>query len=74
MRNRKNKKERQRVQRDQAKKQARKKRQTREATEKGKEIIFQIVKTINHFFPDLWVRINDMLDPRKKSLNTQWQK
>ena len=66
MRNRNSKNERRRVKRDQAKKQVRK-RQTRETTAKGKEVIFQIVKTISHFFPDLWERINNMIDPRKKT-------
>ena len=66
VRNRNSKNERRRVKRDQAKKQVRK-RQTRETTAKGKEVIFQIVKTISHFFPDLWERINNMIDPRKKT-------
>lgn len=70
-RNKQTKKERHRVKRDQEKKQTRKKRQIREASEKGKEVIYQIAKTINHFFPKLWGRVNDLTDPRKKSLNIQ---
>ena len=67
--NRQNKKERHRMQREQAKKTARKKRQVREASEKGQDILYHIAQTINQFFPDLWDRIDALVDPRKKSLN-----
>lgn len=67
-RNRKSKKEQHQLER----KQSRRKREIREATDKGKEIIYQIAKTINHFFPDIWARLDTISDTRKKSLNIQW--
>ena len=57
------------MQREQAKKTARKKRQVRETSEKGQEILYHIAQTINQFFPNLWDRIDAIVDPRKKSLN-----
>ena len=71
-RNRQNKKEQHRIARNQAKKQSRRTRQIREATEKGKEIIYRIARTINHFFPDLWTRLDALTDTRKKTPNIQW--
>ena len=68
--NRQNKKERHRTKRNKAKQVTRKQRQYREATQKGQEIIYQITHTINHYFPDLWERVNTLVDPRKKSMNT----
>ena len=35
---------------------------------KGKKLIETMVQTINHFFPQLWVRIHQIVDPRKKIL------
>ena len=61
-----NKHERHRIKRKQAKKASRK-RQIREATETGQQVLYQIAQTVNQFFPDLWDRVNTLIDPRKKT-------
>ena len=50
----------------QKKKSATKKRQTRVATSKGKDIVYQMGRTIQHFFPDLVERMKELDEPRSK--------
>ena len=61
-----NKHECHRIKRKQAKKAGRK-RQIREVAETGRQVLYQLAQTINQFFPDLWDRVNALVDPRKKT-------